>query len=492
MEELPHNDAVNTHPIPCARKGDQLEDAQLLLIRSQIKGIYPNMTEVDADRLIQRGGVAVQAYIDGLNLQLQQLTAELGGWVDQAAQDMAGKPAPLLAQGDEAAAGMSHAQIALHNERVQTNALDEEKANRTALAAALLAIWQQRAPLQDRLYSGEQLRGVRLDIAFKDLYRLPTLSARFDDVVELSMQGIRLTEQDGLNNFIESFPNLEVLNLENVDLRHFSDDDHEGCSLPPAICQLKHLTSLNLRATQLEFSERAASQVTDLLRLQSLDLSDNPLGVPPVVWGLNNLRRLNLRNTGISRCPAGIIDKPYLTLLDLRDNQITTIPQAVLNQAIAWDRVLLGNNPVTDQDTLQRLITHRDKTGINLWSSAPGPGYASPAAWLSGTEAGLREACLHLWQQMALIPGGGRFLDLVNLLTLTPDFQVNYLDLQTRVWRLLKGVNASNERLEQLIRHVPRPQDGLDNPFARFTALESRVQLYRDWVASRESIPIQR
>lgn len=304
--------------------------------------------------------------------ELQQLRAELDDWVDQTAQDLDNMPVSLLAMGDDAAEGMNHAQFALHNAHVLQTALQEERAIRTALAMELVATWREHGPLPHRLSSGEQRRGVRLDLAFRKCHRLPTLSVRLNDVVELSMQGFRLTEQDSLNSFIQNFPNLEVLSLESVDLRHFSEDDHEGCSLPPAICQLRQLSSLNLRSTQLEFSERAASQLTNLPRLRNLDLSDNPLTVPPMVRGMNNLRRLNLRNTGISRCPGGVMDKPYLTLLDLRDNHITQVPQAVLNQAIAKDRVLLWNNPLSDEDTLLRLITHREQTGIDVALHASG------------------------------------------------------------------------------------------------------------------------
>lgn len=460
----------------------QGEAMALQATRLQIKDIYPDFTDAEADQVIQREGGSVQAYIDRLNLQLQQLNTELNAWVDQAVQDIADMDIPVLAIGDEEAAGMNPAQIAVHNAHLLQMALHEEQTVRGELAVELAAIWQKRTPN----------RRVRLDLAFEDYHRLPTLSVRLNDVVELSMQGFHLTEEGSLNGFLESFPNLEVLNLERVDLRHFFVDGHEGCALPPALCQLRNLSSLNLRATQLVFSERAASQLTDLTSLQSLDLSDNPLGVPPMVLGLNNLRRLNLRNTQISRCPVGIMDEPYLTSLDLRDNQITRIPQAVLNQAIARDRVLLWNNPLTDEDTLQRLVAHREQTGINLWLRAAGPDYANPALWLNGIEAGLRDARLHVWQQLALKPGGGRFLGTMNTLTLTPDFQISYLDLQARVWRLLTEADASDELLARLTRDVPIPEGAFDNPLAVFTALESRLQLYRDWVALGRPIPIER
>lgn len=80
----------------------------------------------------------------------------------------------------------------------------------------------------------------------------------------------------------------------------------------------------------------------------------------------------------------------------------------------------------------------------------------------------------------------------MNTLTLTPDFQISYLDLQARVWRLLTEADASDELLARLTRDVPIPEGAFDNPLAVFTALESRLQLYRDWVALGRPIPIER
>jgi hypothetical protein len=248
---------------------------------------------------------------------------------------------------------------------------------------------------------------------------------------------------------------------------------------------------LNLRATHLTFQETTAAQLSSLTSLQSLDLSDNPLRVPPVILGMDQLSSLNLNNTRITTCPVGIMDQPYMTMLDLRSNQIRRVPQAVMNQAIARDRVLLWNNPLSDEDTLQRLVTHREQTGINLWLSAPGPEYSQPVAWLNGVEAAQRSARLEVWQRLVVRPGGGRFLGTMNTLTLTADFQVNYLELQARVWRLLIEADASDELLKRLTRNAPIPAGALDNPIAVFTALESRAQLYRDWVALGQPIPIQ-
>lgn len=453
---------------PTTPQGDALK---LQAIKLQIKDIYPNINDAGIDQVLLLAEGRVQAYIDQLNLQLQQLNVDLTDWVDQAAQDIADMDIPFVALGDEEAEGMSPAQIAVHNAHLVHAALQQERGVRTELAEELVAIWQKRGPLQDRVFADGQLRGVRLDLAFEDYHRLPTLNARFNDVIELSMQGFHLTEHDSLNGFLESFPNLEVLNLEGVDLRPFFVGGDAGRALPPVIGQLPQLLSLNLRATQLVFTERAASQLSDLTHLQTLDLSDNPLGVPPVVLGMNNLRKLNLRNTGISRCPVGIKDEPCLTLLDLRDNRIARVPSAIINQAVADDRVLLWGNPLTDEDTLHRLISHREQTGVNLWLSAPSADYGSPTVWLRDCDEALQQSRQALWQRLAGKPSGTRFLAVIDRLSLTADFRVSYLSLQARVWRLMQEADATDETWGRISSGSGR----FDHPMAAFRALEARA-----------------
>lgn len=99
---------------------------------------------------------------------------------------------------------------------------------------------------------------------------------------------------------------------------------------------------------------------------------------------------------------------------------------------------------------------------------------------------------MQVWLRLALKPGGGRFLGTMNTLTLTPDFRVNYLDLQARVWRLLSEADASDELWGRLTLNPLMPAGAFDNPFAVFTTLENRAQIYRDWVALGRPIPIER
>ncbi|WLG88293.1 dermonecrotic toxin domain-containing protein [Pseudomonas cucumis] len=459
-------------------------------MRLQVRELYPEFSNAQADEWLQHAGASAQSHLDGLKQQFEQLSTDLTSWIDRTLLDLDDMDIDFLAAGDEDAVGMTHAQIAEHNVAQVQYTMEYERETRIDLADELVSIWQKCPPQANRLYSGEALVGYKLDLEFEDYHRLPVMNVKFNDVIELSMRGLHLTERESLNGFLESFPNLRVLSLEKVDLRLPDAMEVLESVLPPAIPRMSHLTTLNLKAAFLKFREDTASQLCDLINLQSLDLSENPLSVSPVLLGMDKLREVNLRKTEISSCPIGIRDEPYLTLLDLRDNRITRVPPAVLSQAIGRDRVKLWGNPLTDEDTLLRLIRHRQRTGINLWLSAPGADYGNPVAWLQEGDEALRQARRTIWQQLAIKPSGSRFLRLIDGLSLTADFQVDYLALQGRVWRLLSEAQASDELWNWLIWVVEGTEVDAENPLEMFMSLEDRTRLYRDWVAMGRPFPV--
>lgn len=460
------------------------------VMRLQVKNLYPDFTDAQADELLLMAGNGAQALVDRLILEMQQLHADLRQWIDQAVLDVDDMEVDFLAVDDDDAAGMSPEQVAAHNVELLQTVIGFERETRTELGDELMGIWQKCPPQINRVMSGETFSGYRLDLSFEDYHRLPTMNVRFNEVVELSMRGLHLVERESLSVFLESFPNLRSLNLERVDLRRLSTDGVLEGVLPPPIRQMTHLTTLNLSSTFLQLQERTASQFCELVSLQMLDLSDNPLTLPPVVLGMNELRVLNLRNTGISHCPIGIADQPYFTSLDLRGNRIGRVPYSILNQAVSRDRVKLWGNPLTDEDTLMRLVSHRERTGINLWLSEPGADYGSATPWLEEGDASVREMRQQIWQRLAVKPSGSALLRVVDGLSLTADFRVGYWSLQARVWRLLHEADASEELWGWLLRCVETRMADADNPFRLFVVLEDRARLYRDWVAMGRPIPL--
>lgn len=358
------------------------------------------------------------------------------------------------------------------------------------MASELTTFWQRRGHESSRVYAGEQLFGFKLDLDFEDFHHLPTLSAKFTDVVELSMKNFQLTRPEGLNDFLECFPNLRTLNMEGVDLRQLNAQGVREGVLPPAIPRTLHLTTLNLKSTRLVLTERTAGQLSDLVHLQVLDLSDNPLGHPPLILGMTELRTLNLSDTGITRYPLGIPDEPQLELLDLSNNQLSRISAQVLAQAVARDRVQLRGNPITDEDSLRRIIAHREQTGINLWLSAPVADLNQPGVWLQRLPEAQVELKRLMWQRLEEKPGSIRFLRVFGGLSRTADFQVSYPVLQARIWRLLDEVDASDELWGLLSKDVALSALDAENPFTSFTRLEHKVRVYRDWVQMGRPIPI--
>jgi hypothetical protein len=472
---------------PSTSQGDALSrDIGML----QLKSIYPEFTTSQADEFFQRLGAGLLEELRQLQINLTQLNLDLSGWINQVVPEVGDMEVEFLVAGEEAAQGMDAAQIEEENlERIET-AVHYEREARIELARELMSFWQKRAHESSRVYEGEQLLGFKLELDFEEFHRLPTLSAKFTDVVELSMKHFQLTRPEGLNDFLECFPNLRTLNMEGVDLRLLNGQGVWQGTLPQAIPHMLHLTTLNLKSTSLVLTERAAGQLSDLVRLQVVDLSDNPLGDPPLIQGMTELRKLNLSATGITRCPLGIPDQPQLDLLDLTNNQITRIPASVLTQAVDRDHVQLWGNPLTDEDSLRRIIAHREQTGINLWLSAPAADSSQPAVWLR------RLAKKHvilkrlMWQRLEARPRGVRFLRTFEGLSRTADYQVNYPVLQARVWQLLSEADASDELWGRLSKDVGLSALDADNPFVSLMRLESRARLYRNWVQMGRPIPI--
>ena len=153
-----------------------------------------------------RARAGAQALLERLTLQLRQLHTDLVHWVDQTVSDLDDMDLDFLAVGDEGAVGMTPNRWRRTMLKCCEHVIEYERETRIELADELMLIWQKCPPEANRVMFGGAFAGYRLDLDFEDYHRLPVMNVRFDEVVELSMQGLHLVERESLNGFLREFP----------------------------------------------------------------------------------------------------------------------------------------------------------------------------------------------------------------------------------------------------------------------------------------------
>lgn len=449
------------------------------IVKLQVHKIFPALTDEELEALLNQWGERTQQQLVSLNQQLMQLRIDLEAWVERVDDDIEDMDVDLLHAQDPEAEGLDAEQIEDENDSRISDAVRYERQSRVELARALERLWQRQGDTASRVYNNGQFIGFRLELDFEHFHRLPVLNVKLLEVVELNMSNFSLTVPESLSPFLLSFPRLRVLDLAGTDLHQPGATALWVSPLPPAIKQLTELTHLNLRQTGLALTEDTAGALSDLTQLVSLDMSRNPLVRPPLVVHLTALRQLNLRDTGIRVCPVGVLDRPYLQLLDLRNNRIERIPEPVRLQSAGTSRVLLTGNPISDEDSLRWISQHRQQTGITVWMALPNRDYAQPDAWLTGLSPEQGAARTQRWQQLSSIEGSERLFGTLEGVRRTADFRVNYPALQQRVWQMIDALDASPTLCQQVLQGVEWTALNGDDPFVSFERLEARVAAFQ-------------
>ena len=173
----------------------------------------------------------------------------------------------------------------------------------------------------------------------------PTLALRNLKLTEVPVSICELTHLTNLDlsfnllsslpDFISELSNLQILNLCGNRLS----------LLPHAISQLSNLTELDFSFNQLNSLPEV---ITQLSNLTVLDLSDNQLNsLPESITQLTILMVLDLRGNRLSSLPEVITQLSNLTVLYISDNQMSALPEAI-TQLPNLQRLDLDNNLLTD------------------------------------------------------------------------------------------------------------------------------------------------
>jgi Leucine-rich repeat (LRR) protein len=144
----------------------------------------------------------------------------------------------------------------------------------------------------------------------------------------VKIRGKNLTR---IPEFVFNMPNLEVLNL--------SDNRIE--SIPEKIGKLKNLQELTMNYNALR---SLPSSMGSLTKLELLSLYNNELTtLPSSMEKLKNLSSMYLTNNKLTSIPAL---PPKLTLLDLKVNSLTSVPEAITKHG-ALKYLFVGENKLT-------------------------------------------------------------------------------------------------------------------------------------------------
>ncbi|MED7667808.1 hypothetical protein GXB78_11440 [Pseudomonas moraviensis subsp. stanleyae] len=165
---------------------------------------------------------------------------------------------------------------------------------------------------------------------------MPILSIGFERVTRLNLVGnANIT---AALRFVECFPNLAKLKMNGFEL--------EPLALGEA--KLPRLTDLELKNCGVIMTPENQAALLSLNALDTLDLSNNPLGTFPDLNLLPELFHLDLSNCGLTVVPEGLTSHPGLRTAVLSGNRITQLPDALFDLAAdRSDGIDLADNPLS-------------------------------------------------------------------------------------------------------------------------------------------------
>ncbi|WP_296263891.1 NEL-type E3 ubiquitin ligase domain-containing protein [Pseudomonas sp. UBA6562] len=311
---------------------------------------------------------------------------------------------------------------------------------------------------------------VRLDLSGIPVLELPVFPAQveFDHITVLVLRNMRLREIP--TSFLRAFGNLRRLNIGSNELGH----------IPRGLGYLVHLRILGLDHNRIVLDEASEALLSGLPRLSSLNMSYNPLGRFSMRFHLlNRLSWISLRHCQLTAWPIGLDLCGLLESADLRDNQLTSIPDAVLQMPLAYRRALMvQGNPIEVQH-MQALVSLESHVAEHPGAQAIPGEERAPAAvraeWLSRVELAERTAHAQRWDRLSGLPGSGGLFDLFGELWRTADFARARGHLSEQVWSMVTALDTHTELREALFARANEPTTCADSVAERFSDLQ--VQL---------------
>lgn len=206
--------------------------------------------------------------------------------------------------------------------------------NRRLLREEILRGWRREYPTGINEYG--QATGHALRLVHPIIGDLPTLSADLSHITALTLDGS--ATPGSLESFLQHFPQLQMLEAENLELP----------ALPQVLTSMASLRELRMRNCGLSLTITTQSVLASMPQLTILDLQGNPLGLAPDLHTMPSLRYVNLSRTGIYSLPENLLYHPRLISGEFDGNRLTAIPEAFLKlPASLSDGFTFADNPLT-------------------------------------------------------------------------------------------------------------------------------------------------
>ncbi|MGC1333097.1 dermonecrotic toxin domain-containing protein [Pseudomonas sp.] len=271
--------------VPCAERGEFFARLLNTLSPQPFSLLFPKPREDDPDADI---GVRADALATGLveQLRLDMLATVLGDarWCVVPTDDEDRKTRDRRLQ------------------QMLALGLDVQREARIEAMERILAVWQ-RDPGHIN-YEDDQVSGYELDLSDLPLGQLPALTADFSHVQQLVLDGVG-TNHDP-SPFLRAFTSLRGVDMCRNGL----------LTIPEAVATLPMLRDLHLGANQLLASDDMFRSLAGLSSLESLDVQNMPLEIPPGAFA--QLARLpSLRDLALSGTAQALSDQTLVGVASL-------------------------------------------------------------------------------------------------------------------------------------------------------------------------------
>jgi Leucine-rich repeat (LRR) protein len=402
---------------------------------AQVRSLFPDYSLRQARQYVIGLGDGAQAQLNRLTEEFSVLKTQLDAWVFSGGG--ARQRYARMGQVLENTAGRDDRYIA------QTR---------------ILSCWRRELP-HVAARDGTPI-GQELDLSGLRLTSLPDLDMDFSHVGSLKLNNMGLsTSPEG---FLSSFRGLRWLDMANNQL-------HE---LPPALGQMHGLTRLFLGHNRIRLSTDTVRVLAGRTTLRALLIGHNPLGLAPDFTQIADIRSIDLSNTAIDRWPVGLGQQPHLDTIALGGNQLTTLPDFVVNPAEGqleqslgvYYATHVGNNPLTAATVqqvrdyrarLQRAGLLREGVAEPLMRSIDAVRTSAPVRvaglplrrWTQGLSAEQVATRQAQWLALREKPGGDGFFRMLDDL---PAADAGHADLQQRVWEVIDSITEHSAESETL------------------------------------------